>query len=253
MSSFTSWALRILLAVVVILGAGLWMLSKLGGTSDSHRHGLEQAFSDALKADVTIQRIEEFNILPQLSIKAQGLRSVSRTSKNEYMADKVDLAFGLFDLALGKRRIENFQIENFRFSADSQYDLKIDKAEIKPGPDAILAAQGSYRNQNFDLAASLQQGGDQPVFYYFGDETQIKGEYGNLNIAGSIKSGGGPNAIVLDVLSGGRVVAQGKGGKKNDNYEIWFECKKGIAPNMLKKIQILKEIPFVKIDQSCSQ
>lgn len=252
MSSFTSWTVKILLAIVIILGAGLWMLSKLGGTSDSHRHGLEQAFSDALKADVTIQRIDEFNILPQLSIKAQGLRGVSRTSKNEYMADKVDLAFGLFDLALGKRRIENFQMENFRFSADSEYDLTIDKAGIVPGTEAVLSAQGSYKNQNFDLDASLQQGSDQPAFYYFGDETQIKGKFGDLDIAGEIKSGGGHNAVVLDVLAGGRVVAQAKGGKKNDKFEIWFECKKDIAINILKKIQILKEITFVKMDQSCS-
>ncbi len=250
LSSVTTWMLRLLLVAIILLGAGLIMLSNLAGTSEQHRRGLEQAFSDTLRADVTIQKIDEFKILPQLSIKAQGLRAVLRNSENEFMADKVDIGFGLFDLALGRRRIENFRLENFRFSANSEYDLKIEKSSIDDTKPSLLI-EGVFEAQKFNFIIYLQKTESNPASYYFAEENIFTGKYGALDVQGILRTDRPYDVIVINIILDGQIMAQGKGGKKEGRFNIWFDCRNGSDLAFKQNVQTLKPIPTVIIGESC--
>ncbi|PZP56984.1 MAG: hypothetical protein DI586_01835 [Micavibrio aeruginosavorus] len=255
LSLATTWIIRILLFFIAILVAGLLMLSTLGGTSESHKKGLEQAFSDATNSNIKIQNIDEFNILPQLSIKATGLHGLSRTSPNEFMADRIDIAFGLSDLALGKRRIESFVLENFRFSADSKYDLKIESARIKPGEKALFLVDGQYKEEKIHFSAPLEQGSVGRSYYYFNDQIEIDGKYGELNIEGKVdtsnKAAPNRNTLNINILSGGRVVAKGQGGPGEGGFKINIDCKIDIPAKALTEIKTLLGVPFIELAETC--
>ena len=256
-STATSWIIRILLVIVFIVTVGLLMLSTLGGTSDSHRKGLEQAFSDTLKANVEVARIEEFNIMPQLSIKVDGVHGIYQDTKNEFMADKVKIAFSLADLATGKSRIEDFQLENFRFSADSEYDLQLRYAGIKPGKTPSFTADGRYGGRKFDMAVSILQDTAGRTAYYFDKANDISGHYGSLSVKGTATPSVGSNVTIVDdlkVMSGETILAEGKIIRENKIIKVMLNCSNNPVPAPVQDdFNAIQKMPFIVMVQGCSK
>ena len=205
-SRITTWTIRILLVFIVLGGLGLMMLSSLEGTSESHRKGLEQAFSDMLGADVTIGQIEQFTILPQLKVNARNVRGTFKTSGDEFMVDDVVIAFGFLDLITARRRILDLQLQNFRFGANAKKDLKIDKAEIDKKEPAFRM-NGDLTGRAYELSLPMTVVNTQPSQYSFGEQNPVKATYGALDISGTLSAS---RKQEDDLLKDGTISYKGK-------------------------------------------
>lgn len=254
-SSWTSWIIRILLAVIFLIVISLLIFSNMGGTSEHHKKGLEQAFSDSLGADVEIVRIEEFNIMPQLSLKMGGVHGVLRDTKNEFMVDKLEIAFGLWDLATGHARIENFQLNNFRFSKDSAYDFKIIHAGIEATKEPSFSAIGEYGGQSFDVKMPLLYKNEARPSYYFGDKNSFTGHYGSLDIKGDVIPSNQKDAGIVEnveLLQSDQVIAKGHGVRDGKIFKIALDCvKKDMPASQHKEFKSISKIPFITLSESC--
>lgn len=135
----TKWILRLLLLVLFLGGVMLGLLNLMSGNSPTHKKALGQSFSNILGATVVMDELKEFNIIPQFSIDASGIHADKfKSGEGMLKADRVAIAFGFQDLALGRRRIENFEIENL--DADkgtlSPQKIIVKRAEIIAGDKA---------------------------------------------------------------------------------------------------------------------
>ena len=253
-STITTWTIRILLIVVMAIAALALMLSMLGGTTESHRKGLEQAFSDSINADVKIGRIDQFNILPQLSMKASNIEGMFRDTKNQFKMDKFELAFSFSDLVLGHHKIENFQIENFRFASGSTYDLSIDHAGIDP-KKANFSSQGIFDKKSYDFSIPLAvDPGGRPA-YYFEPENKFDGHLGSLTVKGKLIPSHGAKAEVaqdIEISSAHKLIATGHGAHDKDGkYKIELECKSGLSDENKADFKDLAAIPVMSVAESC--
>lgn len=247
-----TWIIRILCAIVIIIGICLLMLSTMGGNSEYHRQGLEQAFSESLKAQVTIGTLEEFNVFPQLAVQVKDIHGVFKDTKDEFMADKIRIAFGFSDLAMGRSRIEDFQLDNLRFSADSKYDLRIDQAGITKA--SAFAGKGRLSGRGFDFTLPLVREEGVRNAYHFGDKNQFSGHYGTLDFKGDIMASTEKNARIMeniDISSGGKTVATGQGIRDNGKIEIDIECSAKPAPEISAELAALKILSFIKLSENC--
>ena len=254
MSIWTTWIIRILLILVALIALSLLALSNIGGTSESHKKGLEQAFSDFLKADVQIGKIDEFNILPQLSFKLAGVKGVFADSKNEFMVDRLDIAFGFWDLAMGNGRIEGFQLKNLRFSKDSAYDFKLETAGIEKSKDASFAFQGEFGGEAFDARIPLKTDDSARPSYSFDQKNIVTGHYGRLALKADIIRSMEATAPVIENLElsqSGIVVATGKGIRKDGDLKITLDCKAAEAGKYPEEFISLRKIPYMNLSEGC--
>lgn len=253
-SRITTWAIRILLILVVLIGACVFMLSMMGGTSDSHRKGLEQAFSDFLQADVTVNRVGEFNIIPQLSIKAEGIHGVFRETKNEFLLDHFGLAFGFTDLMTGRKKIEDFQLNNFRFSSESKYDFRLDHAGIDPKQSALVAT-GQYNQRPFSATLLVEKSADVRPVYSITDHGKVSGQYGALQFDGSLvpSSESGPHIMDLDITSSGQKIAKAYTSREGGNFSVVIECNEAVSGKVKSDIESLKELEFIMLRGKCAK
>ena len=253
-SKTTTWIIRILCAFVVLVGACLAMLSTLGGTSEHHRLGLEQAFSESFKADVKIGTLEQFNILPQLALQAKNIHGAFKENSNEFMVDDLRIVFSFADLALGRNRIEDFQIDNFRFSAESEYDLRIAKAGILKKENPVFSAEGVFSQRNFDFTMPLALESNGRDVYHFADSNSFKGHFGALDYKGNIVPYSTDKLHFiknLEISANGKMVATGEGLRDKGNVSINIKCSQkppGSVQSDLKKLQALT---FIHMDDRC--
>lgn len=246
-STIKTWIIRILLAITVIIVVTLLMLSLLGGTSDSHRRGLEQAFSDFLKADVRIGELEQFNIMPQLVFKTNDVRGVMRDNKDEFLADRLEIAFSFSDLVTGRSRIENFQLKNLRFSSDSKTDLRVDYAGIEEGEKSLLGIRGDFEKKDFNLSFPLEKADGARPSYSFLPERPLSGNFGRLLIKGRLSENVEISSQGVTVMTGQADIASGS---------VTFECLPALknADTVAKNdIDVFKRIPFFHFAESCGQ
>lgn len=254
-SSLTTWTIRILLVLIAVICVALLILSNMGGTSEQHKKGLEQAFSEYLKADVEIKSIEEFNVMPQFSLKLEGVHGIFKDTKNEFMADELRIAFGLWDLTVGSRKIEDFQLKNLRLSKDSAYDLKVDHAGIVPGKDAVFASSGTYYDRAFDVKIPLLQDDSSRTSYRFNEANHIEGSYGSLRISGDIVPSAKPEAKIVQnikIMHGANVVAEGSGVRDKTGIKITLDCIHNIdAKSLRTEFEAIKKISFITLSGNC--
>lgn len=245
-----TWLIRFLLFIVFVIAAALLMLSLLGGTGESHRKGLERSFSDFLKADVSLGRLEQFNIVPQLSLKTQEIKGRFLDSGNEFMIDRLDLAFGFSDLALGRKKIENFRLENLRFSKDSSLDLRIDYMRITDTPAFIV--KGLYRRKDFNLSFPLNVTKTSRPAYSFTPGTNFSGAFGSLALKGRAGKENETNGFgQVDFFAGNKLIANGKMRKYPDGmYRLFLTCQK-LPSEQKSDLAILIESEFVESDGTC--
>ena len=253
-SKTTTWTIRILCAFVVFIGICLAMLSTLGGTSEHHRLGIEQAFSESLKANVKIGVLEQFNILPQLALQAKDIHGVFRESKNEFMIDKLRIVFSFLDIAFGRNRIEDFQIENFRFSAESQYDLHLTKAGIVKKEKPEFSAKGIFSQRDFDFSMPLALESNGRNVYHFTDSNSFKGHYGAVEYKGNIVPYSSDKSRFiknLEIRANNKLIATGEGLRDKGNASIDIKCAQKPPAIVQEDFKKLKALTFIKMDKNC--
>lgn len=256
-SLITTWTIRILLFFIALGAISLLMLTTMGGTTESHRKGLEQAFSDSMDADVKLGKLTEFNIIPQLTLKTENIQGVSRKSKNEFLMDELVISFGFADLTLGRRQIEDFQLKNFRFSADSEYDLRIDHAGIEKTKKPVFSVAGQQDHKDFDLTIPLQMKAEARPVYYFGKENAINGKYGSLTFSGNlVPTTEQDKKFIKDlkIMNGNDVVANAYAGEKQaGGYKLTIECVGGYkaSPEVQSDFASLAKVKYFELSESC--
>ena len=254
-SKTTTWILRILLFIVIIFGLILFALSFMAGTSESHRKGLEQAFSDFLKADIEIGRLEQFNILPQLVFKTSDIHGTFHDTKNEFLVDHLEVAFGLTDLMQGKSRIENFQLQNLRFANAAALDLRMHYAGIeKVNKEVLFSARGNYQKNEFSISVPIQEiKGGRPS-YQFSDAAPVKGRFGSLDIQAEMQTPEkGKTRVFRNVIfsKNGKTLMTGESkAEANKPYKIMLECALA-ADEAVEEIRTLQSISFLSLAESC--
>ncbi len=254
-SRILSWTIRILVVFIVFILIGLGLMSMISGNSESHRKNLELAFSDMLKAEITIGSLEQFNIMPQLAIKASDIKGSYKESGNRFRAGKIDIAFSFYDLALGRPRIEILDIADFKMEPGSAYDFGIEKAGVG---DAGLSVRGEFEKKAFDFVMPLEKdmNGTRPA-YAFGEKAPFKGHFGALEMTGLVAangSGKGSHFENIALLSGGRAVAKGRDEKQADAYKIVFTCTQEKVDDAVKSdLAVLRKISFVALPEQCGQ
>lgn len=252
-SRITTWAIRILCCIVVIIGICLVMLSTLGGTSEHHRVGLEQAFSESLKANVKIGTLEQFNILPQLSLQVKDVRGIFKDSKDEFMADKIRLAFGFSDIAFGRRRIEDFQIENLRMSSESRYNLRVEQAGIVKKGDAAFIAKGQFSQRPFDFKLPLAHESGSRSVYHFTNDNHFSGHYGGLEFKGNLVPAAVRQAKIIDnleIFSLSKKIATGEA-VRGEKIIVNLKCTEKLSVEAKHDFANLKQLPFINLDKTC--
>ena len=250
-----TWVIRFLFFIIFIIIAGLLMLSLLGGTSEAHRSGLEKSLSDFLNADVSLGELKAFNIVPQLDLETAQITGSFRDSGNEFMLDQFDLAFGFSDLMLGRKRIENFRIENFRFAKDSSINLRIDYIRINNSP--ALIAKGLYERKDFDLFVPLEKLGSSRPSYAFPKDVAFSGHFGSMEMKGRMgeyKDRKKESIAEIEFLAGGDALITGEARKTSEkSYRLFIECNKKNEWNaeQLSDYQALSQIGFLVAGETC--
>lgn len=161
-SLILKWTFRILFAIVVMFGLSLFMLSILSGTSDAHRHGLEQAMSDMFRSRVKIGSLTTFNILPQFLVEMENVEAQTVESDIRYSIEKARVAFSFADIFFERKTIEDFQLTNLKLGAGlvGPQDVVIEQAGIIPGDTKTpprVVAQGTYGGVKFTASIEIDR------------------------------------------------------------------------------------------------
>lgn len=141
------WIFRLLVLVAVLGALALFGLQVASGTSDSHKRGLEQAFSQIFQGEASFGQLKTFNLFPQFSIEVEKLRIDRIKNSGSLSADHMLISFGPFDLIAKNRVIENFHLTH----------LKIDEAVFTPLA-LYLEDAGIYPNEKQDAARFILSG-----------------------------------------------------------------------------------------------
>lgn len=141
------WIFRILITFSVLCGLVLFGLRISSGTSDTHKRGLEQAFSQISLGHATFGALKTFNLFPQFSIEVADLRITNLKGMGALSADHILISFGAFDLILKNRKIEAFHVQNLTVSQGVYTPL-----------DFYIKDAGIYPDQNQDSAHFILAG-----------------------------------------------------------------------------------------------
>ena len=189
-SPVAKWIFRILLALCIFIGMGLFGLSILSGTSDAHRHGLEQAMSNIFRTNVRIIELKSFNLLPQFLVDVQDVQGVPTSGTGAFFAKRITVAFALLDILRKKGMIEDFQIEDLHLEAGliGPKELVLNSVRIVPatsGESPFVEIKGAYGSTALDASVGLDQlpGRMRPA-YRFIPGAPVKLNLGEFSLTG---------------------------------------------------------------------
>lgn len=219
-SRISSFVLRALVIVIIAFFIGAAVLSTINGPGEQQRIGLQSAFSDILKKQVAIGRLDEFTVFPNLHMTVAHAKVMEKES-NEFVAsfEKLTLVFKFFDLFLNRRIIQDFLLEDLNIAAGiagpqpwAIKHIKIDKVR---NPPAVLF-NGTYGPTPFDFSAGLEASG---TGYKIPDTAKINGTLDMYKITGDMVAGAGQNWQFKNIViadQSGRILARGEGELKRD-------------------------------------
>ena len=189
-SPVAKWIFRILLTLCIFIGMGLFGLSILSGTSDAHRHGLEQAMSNIFRTNVRIVELKSFNLFPQFLVDVQDVQGISSTGTGAFFAKRITVAFSLLDILRKKGLIEDFQIEDLHFEAGliGPKELILTSVKIVPaisGASPFVDIKGTYGGTALTASVGLDQlpGRMRPA-YRFVPGVPVKLNLGEFSLTG---------------------------------------------------------------------
>jgi hypothetical protein len=133
------WIFRLLVTFVVLGGLCLFGLQIVSGTTDKHKRGLEDAFSQIFHGTTKFGQLKAFNLFPRFSIEIENLEITGISVSGTINAAQAEIGFGPLDLILKNRKIEKFYLKDLNISAGVYTPLSI-----------YLADAGLYKNDTND-------------------------------------------------------------------------------------------------------
>jgi hypothetical protein len=170
----------------------LFALKILSGTTDAHRHGLEQALSDTFRHKIQIAHLKAFNIFPQFFVEIEAMQGEGATGQRIFSAEKVRVAFTFMDLLRKKGTFEDIKITDLRFDpgAFGQQELVIATADIVPASEsapAHLKMQGDYGGIPFSGTIELfSVPGRRRPAYKLGTDNSLDLRLGDFHLKGKL-------------------------------------------------------------------
>lgn len=208
------WIFRILLTVAVVGALALFGLQIASGTSDSHKRGLEQAFSQIFRGQASFGALKTFNLFPQFSIEVEKLQVSQINEVGNMSADQMLISFGPIDLILKNRVIENFRLKNFHVSEGvyTPLPLNITDAGIYPNEKndaANFMFTGTYGEQELkgQFAMAMKSGIRPKYFFHEGSDFAIN--LGAVQASGLFNPYSPDGALMSEI----KIFAQQKSGK----------------------------------------
>lgn len=150
-SPLMTWTLRLVLIFVGIVVFFFLSLNLLAGKTDAHKRGLEAAMSELIKTPVNIGMLHELNIIPQFRFDVESVTS------EKVSIERLKIAYGFWDLFVGRPYIEDINFENLRIPAGvvGPFSVKIDKGFISP--DAKFIFLGSLQKNKLEGEIALNK------------------------------------------------------------------------------------------------
>ena len=183
------WIFRLLVLIAVVIGMALFGLKVLSGTSDTHKRGLEQAFSAIFKGEAKFGALNTFNLFPQFAMEIEKLEIGGVNNAGNVTADKFQIAFGSYDLIAKNRIIENFHLQNFNATETvfTPLALHFDDMGLYPSdkPDAgKISFKGTYGTQDLNGEFTIgMKAGVQPK-YFFNEQNPFAMNIGAVQVSG---------------------------------------------------------------------
>lgn len=185
------WIIRLLLTIIVMIGVLLSGLHLLSGTGDAQKSGLEDAFSKALGGKVRFDKLEKFNIIPQLAVEVSGFHATYDNNLGNIDADQLAFSFSFIDLIRKKHTIDSFDISNMKIEAGTFFDTSVSfgKMGIEPATadkPAEFVALGKFGTLPMELRVDMTEDKDNiPAHYSFGTENDFDMNIGKTYIDGT--------------------------------------------------------------------
>lgn len=207
------WIFRILMTIAVLGALALFGLQISSGTSDSHKKGLEQAFSQIFRGQATFGALKTFNLFPQFSIEIENLYISNIQNIGVLSADQMLISFGPIDLITKSRVIEDFHLKNFIVTEGvyTPLTLHLKDAGIYPNENkdaANMVLTGTYGEQELKGQFAMAMKSGVRSKYFFNNENDFTMNLGAVQISGLFK----PYSEHGAVMSNLKMAAQGKKG-----------------------------------------
>lgn len=183
------WIFRLLTIFAVICALTLFGLKIVSGTSNSHKRGLEQAFSQLFGGQAKFDELKTFNLIPQFSIEVANLDISKIREIGSLKSEHVLVAFGPIDLVTKSRRIEGFHLKNFVISEGTYtpLELRLDDAGIYPNEKkdaANFTFTGKYGEQDLNGQFAMSMITGMNPKYFFDDKNDFAMNVGPVQISG---------------------------------------------------------------------
>ncbi len=183
------WIFRLLTIFAVICALSLFGLKIVSGTSDSHKRGLEQAFSQVFGGEARFEELKTFNLIPQFSIEVTNLDITKIQNIGNIKSEHVLVSFGPIDLVTKSRRIEAFHLKNFVMSEGTYtpLELRLDDAGIYPNEKkdaANFTFTGKYGAQDLNGQFAMAMISGMNPKYFFNEQNEFAMNLGAVQISG---------------------------------------------------------------------
>jgi hypothetical protein len=180
------------------------MLNVLAGTTESHRRGLEQAFSELFKARVEFSTLEHFNLIPQFLIELRDMKANHGDGSKFFSVEELRIAFSALDLLLGDKTIEDFSAKDIILWPVAAQSLKFDRIEIKTHPSSPqFSLRALDRRQAIEATLVLQQKPDRyRPSYYIDTISPIEFRYGDFRANGQLNLSGHQGPMLQNLVIG---------------------------------------------------
>ncbi len=205
---FFLWA-ALIFGVLVFLGTGI--LSRMGGTSDPLREGLEGFFSQVMRIPASIETLHEVQFYPNLLIDLEGLSYRKKPDAPSVMSvGKVRIVMNFWDVVLHRGTIMDFELAELKADAGilTPKSLRISKLSISgEGEKAGLRGAGKYGGEDLDFKVSLEtlpgKTPEYPRSYKLHNGGKFRLALGELAAAGTLSHPPRGQGILLNDLSVG--------------------------------------------------
>lgn len=172
------WLFRILITMVVIGGLALFGLKIVSGTSDKHKQGLEEAFSQIFQGTAKFGALKTFNLFPQFSIEIENLEISGIASSGIMNIAKAEIGFGPIDLMLKNRKIEKFYLKDLNISAGVYTPLSLQLADAGIYKDEAtgngkFAFSGNYGTQPINGQIDMAMEGNVRPKYFLNEKNSL--------------------------------------------------------------------------------